>query len=373
MLRMLLPVLFSALFFLGCNNEKTAQQTTAQNTPPEVNVHTLTKSQYPIWIRFTGKTQAVDEVDVISRVKGELKSQHFQAGQQVHTGDLLFTIDKSEYQSAWDRANAMLQKDKASYALAKANVKRYTPLVREQLAPREKLDELTATLKQLEATIKADEAALEKARINLNFCEIKASINGRIGKALILTGNTVNIGDKLAKIVQTDKLYVNFNPSAREVALIRRFAKSDHLEVRVGIKGDTAQTAELKGKVDFIDNISDPSTGTVAMRAVVDNPQGLIYPGSFVEVALFLGDYKVLAVHPNQISLDQQGEYLYTLDANNTVHKSYIHPLFANNDLVVIDKGVKPGTRVLVEIPNALADGNKVTPIEVDNPIKTGK
>ncbi len=374
MYRSLLTVITTLLLItlLGCEKEKntSAPQSSA---PLKVKVHTLKKEHYPIWIDFTGKTEAIDEVDVISRVKGELEAYHFKPGQEVAKEQLLFTIDKSEYRAAWDQANAMLQKDKASYALAQANYRRYAPLVKEQLAPREKLDQLTATLKELEAVIKADEAALEKAKIALAYCDIKATIDGRIGKPFVLPGNTVNVGEKLAHIVNAARLYVNFNPSAREVALIRRFAKERYPDVRVGIKGDSAQTAVLHGKVDFIDNISNPTTGTVAMRAIVENPKGLIYPGSFVKVSLFLGEYKALAVHPDQISIDQQGEYLYTLDANNTIHKSYIHPLFANNDLVILDKGVTPGTRVVVEIPSALEEGQQVSAVETDNPIKTGK
>jgi len=310
---------------------------------------------------------------VISRVKGELEAYRFTPGQQVHQGDLLFTIDKSEYQATWDRANALLQKDKASYALAKANVARYAPLVKEQLAPREKLDELTATLKELEATINADKAALERAKIDLDYCDIKASIDGHIGKPLILPDNTVNPRDKLSRIVRSDRLYVNFNPSAREVALIKRYAKEDHPKVHVGIKGDTAQTAVLHGKVDFIDNVSNATTGTVTMRAVVENPKGMIFPGSFVEVELFLGDYKVLAVHPDQISIDQQGEYVYTVDGNDTLHQTYIRPIFENNDLVLVGKSLKEGDRVVTETLNNLADGLKIAPVEVPDPIHIEK
>ncbi len=366
-------LLFSLWSMAGCGSQKKEMMTEVEQKPVEVKVHTLQKEKYPIWIYFTGKTQAFDEVDVIARVNGELKAYHFQPGQQVKKDDLLFSIDKSEYQTAWDQKNAILEKDKASYALAKANVKRYTPLVKEQLAPREKLDELTATLKQYEATIKSDEAALKRAKLDLGYCDVKASIDGQIGKPLVLTGNIVSAGTILSKIVDSNKLYVNFNPSAQEVALIKRYGKEEKPEVKVSIRGDEKITETLKGRIDFIDNISNSSTGTVAMRAVVENKKGLIFPGSFVEIELFLGEYKVLAVHPDQVSQDQEGSYVYVVNAENEVHSVHVEPFFTNNDLMLVGKSLKAGDRVIVGVISGLSEGSKVTPTEVPNPVKVKK
>jgi len=366
----IVPFYLLLLFFVGCSESKEGTVAKAEELPLNVDVHTLKKEPYPLWIYFTGKTQAIDEVDVISRVKGELLSTHFKPGQPVHKGNLLFGIDKSEYQAVYDQKYAILQKDKASYALAKANVARYTPLVKEQLAPREKLDELTATLKQLEATIKADEAALKNARLDLEYCDIKASIDGQIGKPLILQGNLIKAGDVLAKIVRTDRLYVNFNPSAHEVALIKRYSKKRYPDVKVSLRGDGNITQPLTGQIDFIDNVSSSSTGTVAMRAVVENSEGLVFPGSFVKIELFLGEYDVLAIHPDQISQDQLGQYVHLVDANNTVHITHLKPIFSNNDLVLIGQDLKAGDRVVVGTFNGLVEGMKVTPKEVPNPIK---
>ncbi len=365
-------LVLALVFVSGCNKTE-EQETVQEEAPVAVNVHTLQKEKYPMWIYFTGKTQAFDEVDVIARVGGELEAYHFKPGQEVKKEDLLFTIDKSEYQAAWDQKNAILEKDKASYALAKANVKRYTPLVREQLAPREKLDELTATLKQLEATIKSDEAALKRAKLDLEYCNIRASIDGQIGKPLVLTGNIVAAGTALAKIVQSKKLYVNFNPSAREVALIKRYSKEEKPPVKVSTRGGDHVTETLDGRIDFIDNISNSSTGTVAMRAVVKNDKGLIFPGSFVQIEIFLGNYNVIAVHPNQISQDQQGSYVYVVNEKNEVHRVPVEPLFSNNDLVLVGKSLNEGDRVIVGTVSGLSEGTKVTPTEVPNPVKVKK
>ena len=366
-------LLFSLWLLAGCGSQKKEVAAAAEENPLEVKVHTLQKEKYPVWIYFTGKTQAFDEVDVLARVGGELKAYHFQPGQQVKKDDLLFSIDKSEYQAVWDQKNAILEKDTASYALAKANVKRYTPLVKEQLAPREKLDELTATLKQYEASIKSDEAALKRAKLDLEYCDIKASIDGQIGKPLVLTGNIVSAGTILSKIVNSTKLYVNFNPSAQEVALIKRYGKEKKPAVKVGVRGDEHITERLKGKIDFIDNISNSSTGTVAMRAVVENRKGLIFPGSFVEIELFLGEYHVLAIHPDQVSQDQEGSYVYVVNAKNEVHTVHVEPFFTNNDLMLVGKSLHAGDRVIVGTVSGLAEGEKVKPQEVPNPVKVKK
>ncbi|WP_294957532.1 efflux RND transporter periplasmic adaptor subunit [Sulfurovum sp.] len=368
--RTILLSIISLLFLYGCGSADETKQSDIEEKPLAVKVHTLKKELYPIWIRFTGKTEAIDDVDVIARVSGELESYHFKPGQKVKKDDLLFSIDKSEYQTAWDQKNAKLQKDKASYALAMANVRRYTPLVKEQLAPKEKLDELSATLKELEADITADKAALKRAALDLAYCDIRASIDGQIGKPYILPGNLVKTGDVLAKIVQAKELYVNFSPSAHEVALIKKYGKAKYPKVKVHIRGDKKVTEPLYGKIDFIDNISNSSTGTVAMRAIVQNDKELIFPGTFVEIALYLGGYKALAVDPDQISHDQLGEYVYVVNAQNTITKKYIKSFFSNNELVLVGDSLKEGDRVVVGTVSGLAEGSKVTLTETTDPVK---
>ena len=363
-------ILTLTLFFSACENKTENQPTVTEEKPIAVNVHTLKEEPYPIWVDFSGKTQSVDEVMVISRVTGELKERSFKPGDTVKKDQALFTIDKSEYQAVWDQKNANLQKDKASLNLAIANVKRYKPLVDEQLAPREKLDELEATQKQLEATINADMAALDAAILNLEYCDVKASIDGQIGKELVLLGNIVNAGTELAKIVQTDFLYVNFNPSAHEVALIKKYKSSDKPKVKVRLRSNKRMDVELEGEVDFIDNVSNNSTGTVAMRAKIANAEKLLFPGSFVEVKVFVSDkIPVLAVHPDQISQNQQGEYVFVVNQKNEIETKQVQTSYANNDLAIISEGLKEGDQIVVGTVNALRNGTKVSMNEVENPI----
>jgi len=367
---MLLGTLCLGLLLVSCA-EKTKEKEPKQTVKAlAVNIHVLKKETYPIWVTFSGKTQAVDEVMVIARVSGELLKSFFKPGDTVQKDQLLFTIDKSEYQAQWDQKKAILEKDKASLVLALANVRRYKPLVKEQLAPREKLDELVATQKQLEASIRADKAALNEASLDLKYCDVRASIAGKIGKELILKGNIIDKGSELAQIVQTEFLYVNFNPSAHEVALIQKYKSQEKPKVEVRLRGNKKMQIDLEGHIDFIDNVSNTSTGTVAVRAKIANKEHLLFPGTFVEIKLFISDQiPILAVHPDQISQDQQGEFVLLVNEKNEIESRHITSGYSNNDLVVVTKGLKEGDKVIVGNMNGLLPGTVVEAKPVANPI----
>jgi RND family efflux transporter MFP subunit len=364
-------ILFSILLLLGCGEGKPSAGSVPKEEPlREVKVHTLKKRAYPVYIDFTGKTEAFDAVEVVSRVEGELLSWEFVPGEKVEKGELLFRIDSAPYCAAYEHQKALLKKDEAALKLAEASMKRYAPLVEEQLAPREKLDQLSYDIARIRAQIDADRAAVASAELELSYCDIRASIGGYVGKPSKLAGNLVKRGDILGKITDSRKLYIHFYPSIEEAASIRKFSKDPHPEVVVSLDGDRFDTVSLKGRVDFIDPAAVGSSGTVPMRAVVDNPKGLVYPGSFVHIALFLGKYKTLAVHPDQISNDQGGEFVYLVDADGTVSRRYIEPLFANNDMVLIEDSLKEGDRVVTELPGSLEAGMKVSAVEVEDPVK---
>jgi len=357
------------LILSGCNNTKETQTVVKKEEPIKIKVHTLTRESYPIWGSFSGKTQAVDEVMVMARVEGELKERLYNPGDMVKKDQILFTIDKSEYLAVFDQKKAILEKDKASLKLANANVKRYQPLAKEQLAPREKLDELVATQKQFEATIRADEAAIVEAQLNLSYCDVRASIDGQIGKEKVFIGNLVQPGTELAKIVNSEYLYVNFNPSAEEVSIIQKYKSQTDPKVKVFLRGGKKTKIILEGEIEFIDSVSNSSTGTVPVRAKVYNPDRVIFPGSFVIIDVQISEHmKVVAVDPNQVYQNQQGQYIYAIDSNNTVKVKQIQPIFSNNNMVILPKKFI-GERVVAEIIRTLPSGVKVTPVEVNNTV----
>ncbi|WP_353661349.1 efflux RND transporter periplasmic adaptor subunit [Hydrogenimonas sp. SS33] len=349
----------------GAGNKGGNEKKAKPPQPPAVQVQRLERKPHEVWLKFPGKSEAVDDVRLVARVGGPLQAWLFKPGSRVHEGELLFRIDPSEYDAAVTRTEGLLQKDLASLALARAEMRRYAPLVKEQLAPRAKFDQLKAAVAEMKAVVKADRAALEKEKLQRSYCDVRAPIDGIIGKPLVLPGNVVKPSTVLAHIVKADRLYVNFHPADHEVALMKKYAKEPLPEVNVTVaQKEGAPIVTLKGRVDFIDNETDPSTGTVAMRAVVENPKNLVLPGTFVEVHLLLGRFETIALHPDWLFYDQEGGFVYRLDNNDTLRKARVVPLFSSEELVIPQKGeLKAGERIVTEEVAGLHEGMRVRPV----------
>lgn len=362
----------SIFVFTACSDKKEEKKVEVKKIEKtNVNVHKIKKQTYPIWVDFSGKTEAFKNVDVTSRVNGELKEVFFKAGEHVRKGQLLFKIDDSQYKAVLDQKNAGLQKNKASLNLAYANVKRYKPLVKKGLAPREKLDELVANQRQAQATVNADQATIKQAKLDVEYTNIKASIDGQIGKSLLDVGNIVSASStSLAKIVDSKILYVNFSPSAREVSLIKKYKAQENPTVKVSLE-NTVDHLELSGNIDFIDNTTNETTGTVSMRAKIDNKENIIFPGTFVQIKLFISDkIPFIAVHPNNLGQNQLGSFVYVVNQNNRIKTRQIQTQYSNNDLVMIKSGLEEGDNVVVSDITKLRDNTLVNPTLVENPIK---
>ncbi len=369
---LLILITILALLLSACEDKKEPKiEVKKEIKKVDVDVHTLKKEQYEIWVDFSGKTEAFKSVNVTSRVGGELKKIFFEAGDNVKKGDLLFKIDDSQYKAILEQKMASLQKNKASLNLAIANVKRYKPLVEKGLAPREKLDELLANQKQLQAVVNADSATIKQAELDVEYTTIRATIDGQIGKSLVDVGNLVNVSSTtLAKIVDSEYLYVNFNPSSKEVSLIKKYKSEDNPRVKVRLE-NSDDRIEVKGNIDFIDNNTNETTGTVFIRAKIDNKENIIFPGTFVEIKLFITDkIPLIAVHPNTLGQNQLGSFVYIVDSENKIRIRQIESQYSNNDLVLIKDGLNEGDRVIVSNITKLKDGLLVNPKEVENPIK---
>lgn len=364
-------IFFIPLFlFLGCEKKETKDEQPKEIKKVEVKVNVLKKETYPIWVDFSGKTEAYKSVDVTSRVSGELKEIFFKSGDDVKKDQLLFKIDDSQYKAILEQKVASYNKDQASLNLAISNVKRYKPLVQDGLAPREKLDELIATQKQLQAIVDASNAGIKQAKLDVEYTEIKATIDGKIGQNLIDVGNLVSATSTvLTKIVDSKKLYVNFNPSAKEVSLIKKYKSEEN--PRVKIKLENNELIELKGYIDFIDNIANETTGTVLMKAIIENQDNIILPGTFVQIKLFITDeIPVIAIHPNTLGQNQLGTFVFVVNNENKIETRQVEVQYSNKDLAIIKDGLNEGDRVVVSDITKLKDGLLVNLSEVDNQIK---
>jgi len=369
--KILVPTLISFLLFIqGCSDKKEEQSVIKEITKSTVEINTIQKINYPIWVDFSGKTQAVKNVNITSRITGELEMIHFNDGDQIDKNQLLFSIDKTKYKTILAQKNALLQKDIASLELSTANFNRYKPLVEKGLATQEKLDQLQAEQKQLEATITADKANVKQAKLDVEHCQIQSTITGKIGKALVDVGNIINTGDKLAHIVQTDYLYVNFSPSSSTVSLIKAYKSQENPTVKVLINTQSKQPIELNGEIDFIDNISNQETDTVAIRAKIDNNKQLLFPGTFVELKMFITDkIPLIALNPNFIAQGQLGTYVFVVDKNNKIQKKQIKTSYSNSDLIIVEEGLEVGDKVIVSDTNKLKVDQIVETKEVTNKV----
>ena len=365
--------LLSLLILTACNDKKVEDNKIEikEVEKVKVDVHTIKKEAYPIWVDFSGKTEAKNNVFITAKVAGELKEIYFQAGQSVQEGQNLFRIDDRTYSAILSQKKSSLQKNKASLNLAIANVNRYKPLVQKGLAPREKLDELVASQKQLEAIVNEDLATIKEAQVDVDDTIIKASISGKLGKSLIDIGNNVSTSDKLVNIVQSEELYVNFNPSSKDVFLLNQYKSEKYPDVIVLPEGIENIDLGIKGKVDFIDNVTDVDTGTVSMRAIIKNNKELLFPGTFVNIKLFITDkIPFIAVPPSTLSQNQLGFFVYTVDSENKVQKTVVTVEYSNKDLAIITSGLQVGDKIITSATNQLQEKQEVISNEVANPIK---
>lgn len=342
----------SLLFFSGCTDETK----TAPKSPPPISVETVTvqKQKLPIWTQYTGTTKAVSDQEIRARVSGRLEKRFFEDGATVKKGDKLFLIEQSEYKSNLDAAKAKKQKDEAALSLAKAEVRRYVPLVKEGLAARATLEQYEAKRDSMVASLAEDEAAIRNAELEYSYTLITAPVSGQVGTRLVDVGNLVGYGEStlLTTIVQTDKIYTYFSPSEEDVQRLYKYRSSTKLPAFIEVRGSGEKIFEhkrLDGFVDFTNNIVDPLTSTVSMRATIDNKDKTVYPGTFVYINIFVTDqFDFIMVPPQSIQEDQLGKFVYTVDENNTAQRTSVTTSLSSRHYVTISSGLKDGDKVLI-------------------------
>lgn len=378
-------LLGATLLFTGCSEKKDKKTIAPKEVIQKVQVHTMSKVAYPIWVSFSGKTDAFKTVKVIARVNGELEKRYFKAGDLVKKGDVLFHIEDTEYKSLLAQADAGLKKNQASQRLAVATYDRYKPLVEKDLAPKEQLDQLEAQVHEYDAMILSDEAAIKKAKLDLFYTDVKATIDGQIGKQVIDIGNTVGTtseNSSLAKIVQSNPLYVNFFPSNEIAQTILKYKSEKEPRVVIKVATGNNQTNEYFGNVDFIDNTTDNTTGTVNFRAKIDNKKYQLLPGTFVEIEMFITDQiPVIGISPNNVMEDQLGSFVYVVNEQNKLEKRHFEVSFSNKELIIVKgsvtgsttkfkNSIKAGDKVVTSSMVKLRPGIKVEATETKNPVK---
>ncbi|THB78384.1 MAG: efflux RND transporter periplasmic adaptor subunit [Desulfobulbaceae bacterium] len=373
MTRYALLLLVLLLTITGCREEQPEMTAQAPKEPPPlpVDVITVAKENVPIWIEYTGKTEASKRIEVRARVSGRLEAIFFNEGEYVEEGQKLFEIEKDSYEAALKQANAQLARDMATLELARKDVERYRPLVAEDLAPRVTLEQYEAKVAELEAVIEADNATIRTAELNLSYTDVVAPIAGKISRRAVDVGNIVGFGDKtvLTTIVSDDPMYAYFNPTEAQFQIMRKFKVQDQMDARVTIpdNGEGLLVRKpLVGKVDFTDNRIDRMTGTITMRAEVANPEGMLLEGTFVYVEVMVTDQaSFLMVPPGVVQDDQQGSYVYVLDETGSAKRVDITRGYESRHYLLVVAGLDGGEQVIASGLARIRPGAKVKPTDV--------
>jgi len=332
-----------------------------------VSVAPVLQKDVPFEIASVGRVEAISTVSVKAQVGGEIMGVYFKEGQSVRKGDRLFTIDPRPYEIALRQAESLLEKDRALLKNAQADVARYADLVQKDYVTKQQYDTLVANRDVLAASIKADEASVANARLQLDYSNVRSPIDGRTGSLMIDAGNIIKANDTVAAVViyQTTPIYVAFSVPEQHLPRIKEFTAKEPLKT-VAIPTANGQPP-VTGVLTFIDNSIDTSTGTITLKSTFDNKDGTLWPGQFLNVRLGLTTDKAAIVVPSQaVQTGQSGQYVYVVKDDMTAEIRPVTVVRAVGEETILAGGLKPGERVVTDGQLRLAPGMRVE-------IKTGR
>ena len=356
--RLLFVAPFGALLGLlaACGQ---SQQAAAPPDPVVTVAHPVRKTVVE-QDEYVGRFVAVDSVEVRARVSGYLDQVHFTDGQMVKQGDLLFTIDKRPFQTSLDQASANLAQARANLAFTEADLARAAQLVRDKTITEQTFDQRTQAKRVAAASVEAQEAAVRQARLDLGFTELRAPIDGRIGDRRVSPGNLVTGGTggnttMLASIVSLDPIRFEFTFDEASYIKYERLSRTG--KDMAGRDGSALVSLRLidepdyahEGRMDFIDNVIDRTSGTIRGRAVLANPNGVFTPGMFARVRVPASPpYSALLVPDSAIGTEQARKYVLVVDEGNFVRQKYVTLSQMSGGLRVIKDGLTAEDRVVV-------------------------
>lgn len=359
----------------GCKHE-----TVSAPPPLEVSISQPVEEPVQESLEFTGRTSAVDSVKVHARVTGYITKVDFVEGARVNVGDLLFEIDPREYEAAVLRAEGQVERLRSQLARTQAEVARNQALRPTGAASARELERAVADQGAVEGELKANQAQLQQAKLDLEFTRVTAPVAGRVSKAEVTTGNLVVVGATggplLTTVVSLDPIYVDFDADERALIRFRKAAiardgvstpenvRAATLPVFVGLADEP--DFPHQGTIDFLDNQVDPSTGTIHVRAVLPNKDGLLTPGLFVRVRMPVSEPKPgLLVTDRAIGTDQDRKYVLVVNDRNVVEYRQVKLGGVHGGLRSVIEGLAPGDWVVVNGIQRARPGATVAPQKV--------
>lgn len=336
-----------------------------------VTAGTVIQKTVPVQIRAIGNVEAYSTVSVKSQIGGELIRVHFKEGQEVKKGDILFTIDPRPYEAALKQAEANLAKDTVQLENARVQVNRYAELVKKGYVAQEQYDQIHTNAAALDATVNADKAAVENARLQLKYCYIYSPITGRTGNLISYQGNLIKANADTAIVVinQIQPIYVDFSVPEQYLNEIKKFMPAEKLGVEAFISKEDVKSEE--GVLTFVDNTVDMTTGTIKLKGTFANEKKRLWPGQFVNVVLTLTTQPNAVVVPSQaIQTGQSGQYVFVIKSDLTVESRPVVIARTLSGETVVEKGLQPGEKVVTDGQLRLIPGAKV---EIKTAAETNK
>src|SRR5438132_2507039 len=338
-------VFFAAAFLAACTGTK---QKSAEEKVP-VLVAKVEQKDVPMQIRAIGNVQPFSTVAVRPLVGGELTRVWFREGDEIHKGQPLFTIDPRPYQAALQQSEANLARDEANLRNAQSQSARYADLVKKDYVTKEEYEKMTSGAEAAKAGVEADRAAVETTRLQLSYCSITSPIDGRTGSLMVHAGNIVHANDTspLVVINQITPVYVQF--AVPEMQLVNLRARGG-LGVPVSALTQNNAAVVGVGKLSFIDNAVDATTGTITLKALFPNQNRTLWPGQFVTVAVTLQQRPNAVVVPSQaVQTGQRGQYVYVVREDRSVEMRPVKVGESVDQQSIIDSGVAPGETVVTD------------------------
>jgi len=326
-----------------------------------VTAATVVQRSVPNEISAIGSVTPIQAVAVRSQVGGTLVQVGFEEGEDVRAGQILFQIDPRPYEAALEQAQAVLARDLVQLANARQQVTRYEELSRTQMASREQYDQYRTNAEVLAAAVTSDSASVRNARLNLEYCTIRARITGRSGGLLVREGNLVRAADAQALVLinQLHPIAVSFAVPQQYLDDIRRFSRGRRLDVIIRPQDDTTRT--MAGRLSFINNQVDTTTGTIVLKATFPNGDGRLWPGQFVTVRLILDvQLDVLTIPSQAVMTGQVGSFVFVVNADGSASTRPIAVGRAVGDDIVVDSGLVAGEQVVTDGQLRLIPGARV-------------
>jgi len=356
---LVLAVAAGGYFFLDNLGKGNARTASVPVIPVTAGV--VEQKDMPVYVHGIGTVQAFKTVTIKTRVDGQIMKVAFEEGQEVKAGDPLFQIDPRPFQATLDQALAAQQRDQAQLVGAELDLERYSKLIGSGFQSRQSVDQQRATVDALKGSLAADQAAIETAKLNLAYADIRSPIDGRTGQRLVDPGNLVQASQNtpLVSITQVKPIFVNFTVPQDKADEIRRNQTQGALSVIAYASDDS--TVLGNGKVTLVDNLIDPATGTLRLKAEFDNTDERLWPGEFVNARLVMSNRAAsVTVVQRAVMQGASGYFVYTIKPDNTVSRRTVEIADMQDGTAVIKDGLKVGDRIVVDGQYRLIDGSHI-------------